>query len=330
MRTLVACFLCATSMACSSDEPVVGGNGPTGGAGGSVTPTGGAGGALGAGGSGASQSGGENAGGEGTGGDPGVVYVDTLDSNRDRLLEAYYEYLEANVTVPQSNGLSSQNVDSVCDVWSQLDPSAQAVFLTITARLQGSRLGTDQSSMLWHVELLYRIAGGEGATALDPGSCGGGEFNRMIMRIDSALHTSLLAAYEHQGELQPNGAYDIADAPPGGTFWRDTNDLGGTHSPFDFSNETDEGAPRAQTQYFQDPTSALANAPLGRQDLATLVDPYAMEVDQDYNCPHDSNPLCTYTTYGPLCFPETSKVGTQIFSEKYGDYDPGWSPSGCP
>ena len=113
--------------------------------------------------------------------------------------------------------------------------------------------------------------------------------------MDDELHASQLAANQHQGARQSNGRYDIADAPTKGTFWRDSHDAGGPHAPFDLSDETDQGAPRGQTQYFSDPTSALANMPLGRQDLTTLVDPYALEMDQDYDCVHNSNPSCSYT-----------------------------------
>ena len=252
---------------------------------------------------------------------------DTLAANRNRLLETYYQFLET-VTTPQSNGLSQSNVSSALDVWTKLDPSAQAVFLTITARMQGSILGTDGSSMLSHITKIYRIVGGQGATSTDPGTCGGGEYNRMIMSMDSALHVAQLAASTHQGALQSNNKYDVSDVIPS-SYWRDSHDLGGSHAPFDISDETNGGAPRGQTQYFQDWTSTLAKSPLNRQDLTTLVDPQAIEMDQDYNCPHDSNPLCAYTTYGSLCFPETSMLGTDIYVQSYGSYTPSYSPASC-
>ena len=246
------------------------------------------------------------------------------------MLGTYLDYLEAFVTTPQTNGLSGSNVSTVCDLWSALDPSSQDVFLTLTRRLQGSILGADGSSMLWHVTKVYRIVGGQDATATDPGSCGGGEYNRMIMSMDAELHASQLAANANQGAMQANGQYDIADAPTQGTYWRDSHDAGGTHAPFDTSDETDQGAPRGQTQYFADPSSSLANAPLARQDLETLVDPYALEMDQDYDCVHSSNPLCSYVTYGTFCFPEQSMLGTDLFASRYGDFEPNWTPSGCP
>jgi hypothetical protein len=255
--------------------------------------------------------------------------TDTLDSNRDRLLGTYFTYLKGNATQPQSNGLSGGNVSNVCDVWSKLDPSSRAVFLTLTARLQGSILGSDGSSMLWHVTKIYRISGGQNATATDPGSCGGGEYNRMIMSMDAALQAASLAANQHKGATQGNGKPDIADIPQGG-YWRDSHDLGGPHSPFDTSDETNDGAPRGQTQYFASPTSAAATSPLGRMDLMSLVDPYALEMDQDYDCVHNSNPLCSYFTYGPACTFMANAQGTDIYKKNYGDFEPGWHPTGCP
>ncbi len=261
----------------------------------------------------------------GTGG--GATSADTLASNRDRLLGTYLDYLIGNATTPQSNGLSGSNVKTVCDIWSKLDPSSRDVFLTLTARLQGSVLGDDGSSMLLHITKIYRISGGQGATATDPGSCGGGEYNRMIMSQDAHLHASQLAANAHMGAVQSNGKHDIADIPAV-SFWRDSHDLGGPHAPFDLSDETDQGAPRGQTQYFTDPTSTLANSPLGRMDLMTLVDPYAVEMDQDYDCVHNSNPDCAYVTYGPLCFPETSLPGTDVYTKSYGDSRSGLGADG--
>ena len=239
-------------------------------------------------------------------GDATAAWPDTLDGNRNRLLETYVAYRSAS---------------SVCDVWTALPPSGRDVFLTLTHRLYGSRLA-DGSDALVHVTKLYRIAPGGGATQTDAGTCGGGEANRMILSQDLALHAAQLAANDRQG-AQP---YDLADIT---TFWRNSHDLGGPHAPFDLSDETNDGAPRGQTQFFKDPSSAVANAPLGRQDVMTLVDPYALEMDQDYDCTHNSNPDCSYTLYGALCAPATSKLGTQIYSGNYGDFISSWQPAGC-
>ena len=248
----------------------------------------------------------------------------TLDGDRDRLLATYLAWLQAGPDVQQSNGLLGRDLASVCDLWHDLDPSSRDVFLTITHRMYGSILRGDGSHMLDHVGKLYRVIGGEGATATSAGSCGGGEYNRVIVHIDAELHDAQLAANTDHGAAP----YDISDVVAT-SYWRDSHDLGGPHAPFDLSDETNSGAPRGQTQYFRDPTSSLANSPLGRMDLMTLVDPYAMEMDEDYDCTHNSNPDCSYVFYGPACAPESSQLGTAIYTQDYGDFEPAWQPSGC-
>lgn len=259
--------------------------------------------------------------------DSAVPEADTLAANRDRLLVTYLAHLKANPAA-QSNGLAGGSLTGVCDLWKKLAPSPQGAFLTLTARLQGSKLASGGASMLAHVTKLYRIAGGDGATSTDPGACGGGENNRLILSMDSSLHDSLLSANTNKGAKGPSGKPDIADQPTG-TFWRDSHDLGGAHAPFDTSDETDTDSPRGQVQYFKDPASTAAKGALGRTDLATLVDPLALEIDQDYDCPHNSNPLCSYTLYGALCFPSPSKLGSALYTEKYGSFDPMWQPADC-
>ena len=237
-----------------------------------------------------------------------------IDGNRDRLLATYLAFLETSPDTVQSNGLSGSAVSDTCMLWTKLDASSQATFLTLTARLGGSHLTADQSTMLDHIVKLYRVSGGMDASGSDPGSCGGGEYNRMIMSEDQALFAAQVA-------------FAIDDIPAG-QMWRDSHDLGGPHAPFDKSDETNQGAPRGQTQYFSDPTSTLASSPLGRLDLMTLVDPYALEMDQDYDCVHNSNPECTYTTYGPLCAIETAAVGVDVYTASYGSYGSDYTP--CP
>jgi len=244
-------------------------------------------------------------------------------SARDRLIASYLAFLRETPDDTQSNGLRGADLADVCALWDALDPSSQATFATLTARLEGSRLA-DGSSALDHVVRLYRLAGGEGATTTDPGSCGGGEHNRVLVSIDGALHASLVAAHDRAGAAP----FDLADVQAG-TSWRDTHDLAGPHAPFDLGVETNEGAPRGQAQLFRDPTSALAMQPLGRLDLETLVDPYALELDQDYDCVHSSNPLCTYVFYGPLCAPAASQRGVDVYGDTYGAVDLAWRPSGC-
>jgi hypothetical protein len=246
-------------------------------------------------------------------------------ADRDRLIATYLAYLQAHPGA-QSNGLDGAHLADVCTLWSQLQPSARAVFLTITSRLAGSHL-PDGTSMLAHVTRLYRVVGGNGATATAAGSCGDGEANRMIMQEDATLLAAQLAANRQHGGS--SSARPIKDANGTG-FWRDSHDAAGPHTPFDTSDETNDGAPRGQTQYFADPNSPTARAPLGRQDLASLVDPFALEMDQDYDCAHNSNPECSYVFYGPLCFPRHSALGVDIYTASgYGAIDPSWKPTGC-
>jgi len=271
--------------------------------------------------------GGGNGGPDGRGGDA-AANADAAPAlaNRDRLLATYLAYLQTQDT-PQSNGLLGADLPDVCALWTALDPSSRETFLTLTARLDGSLL-IDRTSMLDHATRLYRLTGGQGATGSDPGSCGGGEYNRMVVAIDPALHDVLVAANVHQGAPDGNGQVDLEDIPQGG-FWRDSHDAGGTHAPFDLSDETEGGAPRGQVQFFVDTSSAAATSALGRLDLEGLVEPYAMEMDHDYDCTHNSNPSCTYVLYGPFCAPMTSLPGTEIYVASYGDYGPSWTPTGC-
>lgn len=262
-------------------------------------------------------------------GDAAMPAADTLDANRDRLLATYLAYLVAHPGA-QSNGLDGAALAGVCDLWTRLHPSDRDVWLTLTARMQGSRLGSDGRSMLSHVTRIYRVVGGNGATATDAGSCGDGEYNRIIMSMDGALHAALVAANSNKGAAGSGGVFDLADVPGGSSrFWRDSHDLGGPHAPFDLSDETENGAPRGQVQYFRDPTSTAANAPLGRVDLTSLVDPSALEMDQDYDCTHNSNPSCSYVTYGALCVPQPSKLGIDLYELSYGSVETTWRPSGC-
>jgi hypothetical protein len=220
-----------------------------------------------------------------------IVAVLVADSgNRDRLLATYFDRLKSIPDVQQSNGLIGRDLASVCD---------------------------------------HRIIGGEGASGADPGSCGGGEFNRMIMSMDGQLHGALVAASDNEGDENDAGVFDIADIQEDSS-WRDSSDVAGPHDPFDLSDETEDGAPRGQVHYFRDPASPVANTPLGRIDVADVVDPFALEMDHDFDCAHNSNPSCEYTFYGRFCFPQSTKRGTDIYTGNYGDFEPGWRPAGCP
>lgn len=246
---------------------------------------------------------------------------DATVSTRTRLLTGYLAALRAQPDVTQSNGLRGRDLPDVCALWNGLTPSGRAVFLTITARLDGSRLA-DGSSMLSHITALRRVAGGEGATVTSPGSCGGAEFNRVVLSMDVALHRALVAAND-------NGDTRALSDVIATSWWRASRDLGGPHAPFTLSDETEGGAPRGQVHFFRDTTTAPATAPLGRRDLAAVVDPLALEMDQDYDCAHASNPLCAYIFYGTACLPMTSRPGVDIYGMRYGAVDLAWRPDGC-
>jgi hypothetical protein len=249
-----------------------------------------------------------------------------LAANRERLLDSYLAYLKGRPDA-QSNGLAGDALTSTCDLWTKLAPSPQLVFLTLSARLQGAKM-TDGGSMLDHVTKIYRIAGGDGSTATDHGSCGGGDANRMIMSMDAELQATLVRVNKAQGKESGKVlVHDIGNQS--NAFWRDSHDLGGPHGPFDLSDETERGAPRGQVQFFRDPSSAKATAPLGRTDLTDVVDPLALEMDQDYDCPHNSNPACEYTSFQALCLPSAPKRGAAIYTDNYGAFSADWQPASC-
>ena len=70
--------------------------------------------------------------------------------------------------------------------------------------------------------------------------------------------------------------------------------------------------------------------PFGRTDLASLVDPYLVELDHDFDCLHFSNPLCSYVSLPSSCLPQAAKLGTALYLEGYGDFGAAWAPAGCP
>lgn len=240
-------------------------------------------------------------------------------SERDRLLRTYLAHLQRFPNLTQSNGLRGADLGDVCALWGALQPSGRDTFLTITHRLEGATLA-DGSNALQHVVTVYRVVGGENATSSSHGSCGGAEFNRLMMSMDPELHAALVAA---------NGPGPRIDDIPTNGEWHGSSDLAGPHDPFTLSDETEDGAPRGQVHFFLDPGSAVANAPLGRMDLEDLVDPLALEMDQDYDCAHNSNPDCDYTFYGPFCLPEATRQGTDVYRATYGDFGEGWTPQGC-
>lgn len=198
----------------------------------------------------------------------------------------------------------------ICTGWDALDDSQRAVFLTLTHRLFIS-ITPDGLSMLEHMTTLHLILGG-GADGTD---CGGAENNRLFLSMDAYVWQQLVDTW--------NDVRNIGDG--GGSTWKHTGDLAGPHAPFTASDETDTGLrcavlvelpdskpPTAQGHFFL----AGDQVPVQRGAAIDLpADQYMFEVDQDYNCVHDSNPTC-------------SDFATKYVTN-YGDYVPAWRPPGC-
>lgn len=200
--------------------------------------------------------------------------------------------------------------EAPCERWSSYDPSARAIFLTITDRLWLSQT-PDGLSMLDHIVRVYGVLGG-GAKGT---TCGGVDNNRMFLGMDDYLWGLLNDAW--------NGGQVITDG--GGHYWGKSADLGGPHKPFNLSDETATGTqcnlfiietgdskpPTGQVQFFKDGTATAFQ----RGGLSFPADPRMLEFDHDYNCLHDSNPTC--------------QDFTQRYVKNYGDFACDWVPVAC-
>lgn len=196
-----------------------------------------------------------------------------------------------------------------CETWASMDESRRAVFLTITHRLFTSHT-PDGLPMLAHVERVYLVLGG----GSDGTSCGGAENNRLFVSTDAYLHDRMVETW--------NDTHSITD--DGGSTWIHTRDVAGPHDPFDASIETDTGLrctlifedgdsepPTAQAHFFvADPVPVMRGSGI---DLPG--DPHMLEIDQDFDCVHDSNPTC------------------HDFEDRYrthhGDFECEWVPGAC-
>ena len=124
----------------------------------------------------------------------------------------------------------------LCTAWSLLDATAREVFIWNTHRLRLSKA-------LAHVDAMYTVAGRN-----PNGQCGGTEYNRTYMSMDTALHAKLLLAFENDRNALPpwERSTDFACWNPFG--------LGECpHWPFDRQIQTQTGTPRAQVQFFAYP-----------------------------------------------------------------------------
>lgn len=198
-----------------------------------------------------------------------------------------------------------------CAVWSGLDASARAVFLTITHRLFRSST-PDGQPMLAHVARVYLVLGG----GRDGSECGGAENNRLFLQMDDYLWARMVETWDGAGAID-DGA---------GATWIRTRDLAGPHDPFDASNETDTGLrcaallfetsdsrpPTAQAHFFLDGSASPVERGSG---ISLPSDPRMLEIDLDFDCIHRSNPTCS------------------DFEDRYrrswGDFGCEWTPSAC-
>jgi hypothetical protein len=208
--------------------------------------------------------------------------------------------------------LLSTLTEAPCATWAAFDESQRAVFLTLTHRLYVSRTA-DGAPMLSHVDALLSVRGG----GADGRACGSATNNRLFLSMDAYLWRALNDAW--------NGVATITDGGDG--HWARTRDLAGPHDPFDASSETETGLecrafliegpgsrpPTAQAHFFTEG----AAAPVERGDILLPADPYLLELDHDFDCFHQSNPLCPLRGFDDL------------YRESYGDFECDWTPTGC-
>lgn len=237
----------------------------------------------------------------------------SLTENRERLFATYADRLG----------------QSTCDAWNGMTRPQQGVFLT-TTDLLGKRVfienGPDarpddgQLMVLDRTTKIYAVRGADGD------ECGGGEFNRMYFGVDREL-MDLIRNYES-----------------GLPMFGRSHDLKGPHDPFNGSRETKHGQPTGQMHFWKWDRVCTADITAGcNEDRDTMVlrrkgvegvdDPWIVEIDIDYNLPHDSNTECEYG----------GKTGREKYEKKWwykgkawepgaegaGNAELGWRPSGC-
>ena len=237
----------------------------------------------------------------------GVAAADSLDANLNRLFETW-------------RARNASDTDA-CTAWRQrLDSSQRMVFLTITHRLTTSRLAPvsvspnavyyplyeayvpDDRTPLDHMNAVYAIAGGHGPVpGSGTGECGGSDNNRLFLSMDHQLWLAFGLANATSGSSGNPGP--LLD-PGNNRAWRESSDFLGPHDPFNASDETSYGSPRGQVHFWAPrtnpertayliPLEPASTGPVSRRGVEGVSDPYLIEMDQDYNFVHDSNPLCS-------------------------------------
>jgi hypothetical protein len=188
-------------------------------------------------------------------------------------------------------------------------------------------------TMLSHVPELYAIRGTYGGD--------GGDESRVFMSMDQDLYIAQVVANFTQvddsgysGWSKSTLESNVWGGVPFYDYIRNSHDYGGPHSPFDDSNEskggrTDSpGSPTIQSQWWSPHfyydgnnqpvydwspyAGGRAFSPIGRPGVYGVVDPYAIEIDQDWDLFHHSDP-----THGDF---------SQQYIQDYGDFGPNWVP----
>lgn len=201
----------------------------------------------------------------------------------------------------------------VCARWTSLDASRRAVFLTLTHRLFISHLA-DDTPLLAEVTAVKLVLGG-GASGT---TCGGAENNRLFLTISPRLWQAMVDTW--------NGTHTLTDGAA--STWIHTEDVAGPHDPFTASAETDTGLsclgpielsgskpPTAQAHFFLDGDAVPVQRGAG---IDLPADRYLLEIDHDFDCLHQSNPLCPNRGFDTT------------YAANYGDFVPTWAPSDCP
>jgi hypothetical protein len=218
----------------------------------------------------------------------------SLDHNRNRLLS----------TLARIKGYSDR-----CSLWNSFTNIQRGVFLTHTDML-GNRSCMENSSIysnglnsggncdssapcncaagsdqaLDHVFKVWSVNGNDPSCYCAPGAngyncCNGGsDWHRTYFGADDKLI----------GYLR-NYSFGLPE-------WGGSGDVAGAHAPFTNESETAKGSPRGQAQFWSYPSQAST---LNRPGVVGVYDSQIVELDNDYNWLHDSNPEGEYSgTYG--------------------------------
>ena len=239
-----------------------------------------------------------------------------------------------------------------CTAWAGLSWSEKQVFLTITHRLSlyvlarpayvdngGFVPGAQPpqyalgGTMLSHMTDLHAIRGTYTGD--------GGNESRLFLSMDSDLYIATMIANimsvddsGYSGWSRSALQTNVAGGVPFYDYIRNSHDFGGPHAPFNTSDEskggrTDSpGSPTIQSQFWSPDfgydasgnpywnwrpwAGGRAQSPVGRPGVESVVDPYIIEIDQDWDLFHHSDP--THSDF------------SQQYIDDYGNFLPNWTP----